>query len=96
MEYSSNMELEEGDLMEDAAAAATPGTSGMKTSLPKSHLCETLRDSFPSLLGSDAKLRVLQAFLFLEVLHHVVCTDYCSVAETFHWLNKKKGGKKIF
>uniref|UniRef100_A0A8C8BNU8 Tripartite motif containing 37 n=1 Tax=Otus sunia TaxID=257818 RepID=A0A8C8BNU8_9STRI len=28
VEYSSNMELEEGDLMEDAAAAATPGTSG--------------------------------------------------------------------
>ncbi|KAM6403171.1 E3 ubiquitin-protein ligase TRIM37 isoform 4-T4 [Rhynochetos jubatus] len=28
VEYSSNMELEEGDLMEDAAAAATPGASG--------------------------------------------------------------------
>ncbi|KAM9525610.1 E3 ubiquitin-protein ligase TRIM37 isoform 2-T2 [Guaruba guarouba] len=28
VEYSSNMELEEGDLMEDAAAAASPGASG--------------------------------------------------------------------
>ncbi|XP_068271530.1 E3 ubiquitin-protein ligase TRIM37 isoform X3 [Nyctibius grandis] len=28
VEYSSNMELEEGDLMEDAAAAAAPGASG--------------------------------------------------------------------
>ncbi|NXN98028.1 TRI37 ligase, partial [Rhinopomastus cyanomelas] len=28
VEYSSNMELEEGDLMEDVAAAATPGASG--------------------------------------------------------------------
>ncbi|NXL43073.1 TRI37 ligase, partial [Podilymbus podiceps] len=28
VEYSSNMELEEGDLMEDTAAAATPGASG--------------------------------------------------------------------
>lgn len=47
MEYSSNMELEEGDLMEDAAAAATPGASGMKNSLQNSHICETLLDSFP-------------------------------------------------
>uniref|UniRef100_A0A669PKC4 E3 ubiquitin-protein ligase TRIM37 n=1 Tax=Phasianus colchicus TaxID=9054 RepID=A0A669PKC4_PHACC len=30
VEYSNNMELEEGDLMEDAAAAAAPGASGMK------------------------------------------------------------------
>uniref|UniRef100_A0A8C5IFZ8 E3 ubiquitin-protein ligase TRIM37 n=1 Tax=Junco hyemalis TaxID=40217 RepID=A0A8C5IFZ8_JUNHY len=30
VEYSSTMELEDGDLMEDAAAAATPGASGMK------------------------------------------------------------------
>ncbi|NWZ14557.1 TRI37 ligase, partial [Agelaius phoeniceus] len=28
VEYSSTMELEDGDLMEDAAAAATPGASG--------------------------------------------------------------------
>ncbi|XP_057271592.1 E3 ubiquitin-protein ligase TRIM37 isoform X2 [Pezoporus wallicus] len=28
VEYSSNMELEEGDLMEDAAASASPGASG--------------------------------------------------------------------
>uniref|UniRef100_A0A8B9VFX6 E3 ubiquitin-protein ligase TRIM37 n=1 Tax=Anas zonorhyncha TaxID=75864 RepID=A0A8B9VFX6_9AVES len=28
VEYSNNMELEEGDLMEDAAAAATPGAHG--------------------------------------------------------------------
>uniref|UniRef100_A0A803Y4A4 Tripartite motif containing 37 n=1 Tax=Meleagris gallopavo TaxID=9103 RepID=A0A803Y4A4_MELGA len=28
VEYSNNMELEEGDLMEDAAAAAAPGASG--------------------------------------------------------------------
>lgn len=41
------MELEEGDLMEDAAAAATPGASGMKNSLQNSRLCETLLDSFP-------------------------------------------------
>jgi len=47
VEYSSNMELEEGDLMEDAAATATPGASGMKTSLQNSHICETLLDSFP-------------------------------------------------
>uniref|UniRef100_A0A8B9M1N0 E3 ubiquitin-protein ligase TRIM37 n=1 Tax=Accipiter nisus TaxID=211598 RepID=A0A8B9M1N0_9AVES len=33
VEYSSNMELEEGDLMEDAAAAATPGASASSYSL---------------------------------------------------------------
>uniref|UniRef100_A0A672USE4 E3 ubiquitin-protein ligase TRIM37 n=1 Tax=Strigops habroptila TaxID=2489341 RepID=A0A672USE4_STRHB len=33
VEYSSNMELEEGDLMEDAAAAATPGVSASSYSL---------------------------------------------------------------
>ncbi|KAM6242364.1 E3 ubiquitin-protein ligase TRIM37 isoform 3-T3 [Porphyrio hochstetteri] len=33
VEYSSNMELEEGDLMEDAAAAATSGTSASSYSL---------------------------------------------------------------
>ncbi|NXA09220.1 TRI37 ligase, partial [Sapayoa aenigma] len=32
VEYSSNMELEEGDLLEDAAAAATPGASGTSLS----------------------------------------------------------------
>lgn len=47
VEYSSNMELEEEDFMEDAAAAAaTPGASGMKSSLQNSHTCETLLDSF--------------------------------------------------
>lgn len=90
MEYSSNMELEEGDLMEDAAAAASPGASGMKNSLQNSHICKMLLDS-SSVLGSDVKLRVLQAFLFLEMLHHVVHTDYCSVAEMFHWFNRERG-----
>ncbi|XP_061868024.1 E3 ubiquitin-protein ligase TRIM37 isoform X5 [Colius striatus] len=33
VEYSSNMELEEGDLMEDAGAAATPGASASSYSL---------------------------------------------------------------
>lgn len=47
MEYSNNMELEEGDLMEDAAAAATSGASGMKNSLQNSHLCKTLLGFFP-------------------------------------------------
>lgn len=46
VEYSSNMELEEGDLMEDAAAAATPGASGMKNSPQNPHVCGTLLGSF--------------------------------------------------
>lgn len=44
----------------------------------------------PVLFGSNVKLCVLQAFLFLEVLHHVVCTDYCSVAETSRWFGLEK------
>lgn len=49
--------------------------------------------SSPVLLGSNTKLCVLRAFLFLEMLHHVVCTDYCSVAETSHWFSKKRWGE---
>ncbi|KFP91302.1 E3 ubiquitin-protein ligase TRIM37, partial [Apaloderma vittatum] len=48
VEYSSNMELEEGDLMEDAAAAATPGASGMKNSLQNSH-------TYPSASGRHSR-----------------------------------------
>lgn len=40
------MELEEGDLMEDAAAAATPGASGMKNSLQNPHIRGTLLGAF--------------------------------------------------
>lgn len=47
VEYSNNMELEEGDLMEDAAAAAAPGASGMKNSLQNSYICKALLDFFP-------------------------------------------------
>lgn len=47
VEYSSNMELEEGDLMEDAAAAATPGASGMKNSLQNPRVRKVLLDSVP-------------------------------------------------
>lgn len=84
------MELEDGELVEDAAAAATPGASGMKnySKIPiKAKHCWI---PSPAPLGSNAKLCVLQAVLFWELLHHVVCTDYCSVAETLHWFNKKK------
>ncbi|NXL23556.1 TRI37 ligase, partial [Setophaga kirtlandii] len=35
VEYSSTMELEDGDLMEDAAAAATPGASGTSHSFSR-------------------------------------------------------------
>lgn len=47
MEYSSNMELEEGDLMEDAAAAATPGASGMTNSLQNPCVRKVLLGSIP-------------------------------------------------
>lgn len=87
------MELEDGDLMEDAAAAATPGASGMKNDSRIPINVKRCRIPSPAPLGSNAKLCVLQAVLFWELLHHVVCTDYCSVAETLHWFNKKKGGE---
>lgn len=96
MEYSSTMELEDGDLMEDAAAAATPGASGMKNDSRIPIKVKRCWIPSPAPPGSKAKLCVLQAVLFWELLHHVVCTDYCSVAETLHWFNKKKkvGGRK--
>lgn len=86
------MELEDGDLMEDAAAAATPGASGMKNDSKIPIKAKRCWIPSPAPLGSNAKLCVLQAVLFWELLHHVVCTDYCSVAETLHWFNKKKKG----
>uniref|UniRef100_A0A8D2N6K3 Tripartite motif containing 37 n=1 Tax=Zonotrichia albicollis TaxID=44394 RepID=A0A8D2N6K3_ZONAL len=55
VEYGGTMELEDGDFMEDAAAAATPGASGMK---------------------NDSRIAI-RAVLFWELLHHVVCADYC-------------------
>lgn len=96
VEYSSTMELEDGDLMEDAAAAATPGASGMKNDSRIPIKAKRCWIPFPAPLGSNTKLRVLQAVLFWELLHHVVCTDYCSVAETLHWFDKKKGGGIIW
>lgn len=84
------MELEDGDLMEDAAAAATPGASGMKNNSRIPIKAKRCWIPSPAPLGSNTKLRVLQAVLFWELLHHVVCTDYCSVAETLHWFDKKK------
>ncbi|NXE37388.1 TRI37 ligase, partial [Ptilorrhoa leucosticta] len=77
VEYSSTMELEDGDLMEDAAAAATPGASGMKNDSRIPIKAKHCWIPSPAPLGSNAKLRVLQAVLFWELLHHVVCTDYC-------------------
>lgn len=64
MEYSSNMELEEGDLMEDAAAAATPGASGTKNSHQNSHICETLLDSFLFFLEATPSCMFCRHFYF--------------------------------
>ncbi|XP_054503172.2 E3 ubiquitin-protein ligase TRIM37 isoform X2 [Agelaius phoeniceus] len=53
VEYSSTMELEDGDLMEDAAAAATPGASG------SSHSSGRASRRGASALGSTASSSLL-------------------------------------
>ncbi|NXQ68671.1 TRI37 ligase, partial [Quiscalus mexicanus] len=53
VEYSSTMELEDGDLMEDAAAAATPGASGT------SHSSGRASRRGASALGSTASSSLL-------------------------------------
>uniref|UniRef100_A0A8D2N6Q0 Tripartite motif containing 37 n=1 Tax=Zonotrichia albicollis TaxID=44394 RepID=A0A8D2N6Q0_ZONAL len=77
VEYGGTMELEDGDFMEDAAAAATPGASGMKNDSRIAIRVEHCWIPSPAPPASRAKLCVLQAVLFWELLHHVVCADYC-------------------
>ncbi|NWV13934.1 TRI37 ligase, partial [Ptilonorhynchus violaceus] len=57
VEYSNNMELEEGDLMEDAAAAATPGASGTSHSYTSASGRPSRRGA--SALGSTASSSLL-------------------------------------
>ncbi|XP_061868025.1 E3 ubiquitin-protein ligase TRIM37 isoform X6 [Colius striatus] len=57
VEYSSNMELEEGDLMEDAGAAATPGASGTSHSYTSASGRPSRRGG--SALGSTASSSLL-------------------------------------
>ncbi|XP_057242040.1 E3 ubiquitin-protein ligase TRIM37 isoform X2 [Malurus melanocephalus] len=57
VEYSSTMELEDGDLMEDAAAAATPGASGTSHSYSSASGRPSRRGA--SALGSTASSSLL-------------------------------------
>uniref|UniRef100_A0A8C0ZEV4 Tripartite motif containing 37 n=1 Tax=Cyanistes caeruleus TaxID=156563 RepID=A0A8C0ZEV4_CYACU len=57
VEYSSTMELEDGDLMEDAAAAATPGASGTSHSYSSASGRASRRGA--SALGSTASSSLL-------------------------------------
>ncbi|NXD41489.1 TRI37 ligase, partial [Copsychus sechellarum] len=57
VEYSSTMELEDGDLMEDAAAAATPGASGTSHSFSSASGRASRRGA--SALGSTASSSLL-------------------------------------
>ncbi|NXS10100.1 TRI37 ligase, partial [Neodrepanis coruscans] len=57
VEYSNHMELEEGDLMEDAAAAATPGASGTSHNFTSASGRPSRRGA--SALGSTASSSLL-------------------------------------
>lgn len=77
VEYNHNMELEEGDIVEEAASAAA-GASGMNGTLFSLNCILVYGACFPSFslfshchVRGNAELCILQDFLFLELLHHV-------------------------
>lgn len=93
MEYNSNMELEEGDLQDDAAAAG--GASGTERNIhnrTNSNLSGFLPCSFQCQIRGNIEPHILEAFLFLKMLRHVLYTNYCSRVPASHWLEKKWRG----